>query len=115
MCTDSNLIPLSILHNPMIEDKEQVIKQKMAALLNYRVDPMPMNTATFKDVTMLQMDLMIELFDRQHKDVQTLDADVKQLTSSSRSIEKLTYWLIGLTLVLGVLAGIDVLGRFFVP
>ena len=48
-----------------------------------------------------QMELNRTFFERQHQDVEKMHQSVKLFTASTRNLEKLTYALIGLTVLLG--------------
>ena len=48
-----------------------------------------------------QMELNRTFFERQHQDVEKMHQGVKLFTASTRNLEKLTYALIGLTVLLG--------------
>ena len=56
-----------------------------------------------------QMKLSMEFFERQHQDIEKMHSSVKLFSASGLRLEKLTYALIGLTMLLG---GLELYGLF---
>jgi hypothetical protein len=65
----------------------------------------------FREVILRQMELNYGLFHRQHHDVKKLEEGIARFTASAERLEKLTYALIGLTLLLGGLSIYDLFIR----
>jgi hypothetical protein len=65
----------------------------------------------FREVILRQMELNYGLFHRQHHDVKKLQEGIERFTASAERLEKLTYALIGLTLLLGGLSIYDLFIR----
>ena len=92
-----------------IED-EQIVK-KLQELQNFKLNQEGLLVgADFKGLLTKVQELQHALFHRQHMDFQKLDESVKELRKSSKRVEKLTYCLIGLTVVLAIVTGLDLLG-----
>jgi hypothetical protein len=62
------------------------------------------NGKDFREVILKQMELNPALFHRQYQDAKKIQESIERFTSSSERLEKLTYALIGLTVLLGGLA-----------
>ena len=58
----------------------------------------------FRDVILRQMELNHALFHRQHHDAKKIQESIELFTASAERLEKLTYALIGLTVLLGGLS-----------
>jgi hypothetical protein len=61
----------------------------------------------FREVILRQMELNYILSHRQHHDLEKLHEGIKRFTAYAGRLEKLTYALIGLTVVLG---GLEIYG-----
>lgn len=93
-----------------IQDKDEQIMKKLQELQNFHLrDEGLLIGQDFKGVSVIVQELQHALFHRQHRDIQKLDESVKELTKSSRRVEKLTWWLIGITIALSGITILDVL------
>jgi hypothetical protein len=91
-----------------IEDEQ--IDEKLQELQNYQVIRTGLLVAEeYLAISTRVQELQNGLFQRQHRDIQKLNESVKDLTNSSHRVEKLTRWLIAITIALGLLTALDVL------
>jgi hypothetical protein len=65
----------------------------------------------FREVILRQMELNHALFHRQHHDAKKIQESIERFTASAERLEKLTYALIGLTVLLGGLSIYDLFLR----
>jgi hypothetical protein len=93
-----------------MSDKEDTeIAEKLQALQDFHLrDEGLLGPFDHKGVSVKVQELQYALFQRQHKDFLKINDSVKELTTSKR-LEKLTHWLIGITVALGILTVLDIL------
>jgi hypothetical protein len=94
------------MHNH--DDKEEeAFNRKIEDLKNLEIQPDgAVLGKDFRDVILRQMQLTHALFQRQHQDAMLLHEGVKQFTTISKRVERLTLVLIGLTGVLAVMTAL---------
>jgi|Tabmets5t2r1_1033131.scaffolds.fasta_scaffold05817_3 hypothetical protein len=93
-----------------LEAEEQAFVKKLEELRNLTLHSDGLVVGRdFQEVILRQMELNYILSHRQHHDLENLYEGIKRFTASAERLEKLTYALIGLTLLLG---GLEIYGLF---
>src|SRR5437867_12077820 len=96
----------------MSDNEDAEIEKKLGELQNYQVSRTGLLVSEeFKAVLTKVQELQHALFQRQHRNTLKINESVNELTKSSKEVEKLTHWLIGLTVVLAFLTGYDIIHR----
>jgi hypothetical protein len=93
-----------------LEPEEQAFVKKLEELRNLSLHSDGLVVGRdFREVILRQMELNYILSHRQHHDLENLHEGIKRFTASAERLEKLTYALIGLTVLLG---GLEIYGLF---